>query len=121
NTLTATIETPCRSARADPFAVTLRVANASADTVAVVNPDIGTPGPGMRWPFSDAVYRMSLLLSFGYLLLAVTDDAGRELPRHAIETWTTPALAPPVELEPGGTLDVVLPIGTFYPLEPGKS
>lgn len=71
----------------------------------------------MNWPFSKEVYQTFLLLSFGYLSVSVTDEAGKELSRKRIDTSVTPALRPRLELEPGDSFEVAIPIGSFYQLE----
>lgn len=74
----------------------------------------------MKWPFSVLVYRTFLLLSFGFLSISVSDDDGRELPRRVIDWDITPALRAPVDLEPGESFNIAIPIGSFYRMEPGK-
>ena len=105
----------------ETYSLILRITNPSDRAVSVLNPDMGVPSPDMHWPYSQAVYQTSLLLSYGYLTLAVTDEAGRELPPEAIQTWATPVLRPRIELEPGAAFEVTIPIGAFYHLEPGQT
>ncbi|MDQ3930116.1 MAG: hypothetical protein M3328_13335 [Chloroflexota bacterium] len=119
--LTATIEVPGDQADAKALRVILRVTNQGEDKVAVLNPDMGVPMPNMDWPWSVETYRTSLLLSYGFLSISVTDEAGNEVPQDAIQTWVTPVLQPNIELEQGDSFDVPVPIGDFYHLESGKS
>lgn len=100
------------------LAVLLRVANDSGDTVELLNPDLGHPAPRMRWPWSTAAYRASLLMSYGYLTVTVTDVDGEEVEREPLETWATPVLRPKVALAPGESLTVTVPVGPFYRLSP---
>ncbi|HEX2473127.1 MAG TPA: hypothetical protein VHK01_00190 [Lacipirellulaceae bacterium] len=72
----------------------------------------------MNWPFSKEVYQTALLLSFGYLTMSVSDEAGKELPQQVIQMSATPALRPQLELGPGDSFEVTIPIGNFYELEP---
>ena len=115
--LTATIE-PAEGD--DAPVVALRITNASDSDVEVLNPDIGRPSPEMPWPYSLETYRASLLMSYGFLTVTVTDDEdGRPVEKQPVETWVTPVLRPPVSLAPGATLDVPLPLGPFFPLSGG--
>jgi hypothetical protein len=116
--MTASIDP--RTAGEDRVA-TLRITNTSDAPVELVNPDMGTPSPQMNWPHSLETYRASLLMSYGYLKVAVADESGGEVPREPIETWATPILRAPVALEPGESLEVAIPLGRFFRLEPGGS
>jgi hypothetical protein len=62
-----------------------------------------------------------MLISFGFLSLSVTDEAGRAARQEAIPTWATPVLRPPVELGPGQSLAVAIPLGAFFRLRSGKT
>jgi hypothetical protein len=114
--VTATIETIDGD---DAPVVALRVANASDAPVEVLNPDIGRPSPEMPWPYSTETYRASLLMSYGFLTVSVTDDDGQPVEKQAVETWVTPVLRPPVALQPGALLDVPIPLGPFFSLSGG--
>src|SRR5690606_19761281 len=81
----------------------------------------GNPPPDLNWQQSLETYRTALLLSFGYLTLSVRDQAGRELSREGNATWVTPIRKPDVFLGPGEALELTIPIGEFYRLEPGRS
>ena len=116
--LTAAIEV---SADQTDVRVTLRITNPASPSVTILNPDMGIPSPDMNWPYSREVYQTFLLMSFGYLSMLVTDEAGRELPQLVIPTSATPALRPPLELGPGDSLEVTIPIGSFYQLELRKT
>jgi hypothetical protein len=98
---------------------TLRITNASDSAVEVVNPDLGQPSPEMNWPYSIETYRASLLMSFGFLAVSVAEESGADVAMASISTWATPILRPPVSLAPGESVDVPIPIGRFFPLEPG--
>ena len=114
--LTAAIEVSADQTDARALRVKLRITNPADRRIAILNPDMGVPSPAMNWPFSKEVYQTSLLISFGYLSMSVTDEAGKELPRQAILTSATPALRPQLELGPGDSLEVAIPIGNFYQL-----
>lgn len=98
---------------------TLRITNASDSTVEIVNPDMGRPSPEMNWPYSIETYRASLLMSYGFLAVSVAGESGAEVTRQPIETWATPILRAPVSLAPGESVDVPIPLGRFFSLEPG--
>jgi hypothetical protein len=117
--LVAIIEVPVRQTGA-ALAAILRVTNRSDESVTVFNPDLGSPQADANWPYTEEVYRTSLLLSYGYIELSSTDEAGKELPRNAIETWVTPVSRPRLELAPGESFEVPIPVGAFYRLEPGR-
>ena len=119
--LTAAIEVSTGQPDARSLQVKLRITNSGDRTIAILNPDLGVPSPAMKWPFTEEAYRTALLLSFSYLSMSVTDEAGQELPRQAIMTSATPALRPPIELEPGDSHEVAIPIGNFYQLESKKA
>ena len=119
--LTAAIEVSAAQPDARALRVKLRITNPTDRRVAILNPDMGVPSPAMNWPFSNEAYRTALLMSFGYLSMSVTDEAGQELPRQAIMTSATPALRPPLELGPGDSFEVAIPIGNFYQLESKKA
>lgn len=104
----------------DEFRIALQVTNGSTRPISILNPDMGVPSAAARWAYSLAAYRTSLLISFGYLSVKVIDEAGAEVPLEPILSMATPALRPPIELQPGGSLDVVVALGTFYRLEPKK-
>jgi hypothetical protein len=114
--LTATIEVPAGQTDTAQFLVILRIANQSDLTVALLNPDMGIPAPTLEWPWSTETYRTSLLMSFGYLSMAVIDETGKELPQQIIQTWATPVLRPKIELGPGDSLELGIPLGSFYQL-----
>lgn len=119
--LTAAIEVSAGQADPRALRVKLQITNPADRRIAILNPDMGVPSPAMNWPFSKAVYQTFLLLSFGYLSMSVTDEAGMELPRKVIDTSVTPALRPWLELEPGDSFEVAIPIGKFYQLESKKA
>ena len=119
--LTATIEVPGDQADAKALRVTLRITNRGEERISVLNPDMGVPAPNMDWPWSNETYRTSMLISYGFLSISVTDEEGNEVPQDAIQTWATPVLRPRIELEPGNSFDVTIPIGDFYKLESGQS
>lgn len=119
--LTATIEVPGDQAGAKALRVTLRITNQGEETISVLNPDMGVPMPNMDWPWSNETYQTSMLISYGFLSISVTGEDGNEIPQDAIQTWATPVLRPRIELEPGDSFDVTIPIGDFYKLESGKS
>lgn len=119
--LTAAIEVSTAQTDLRRLQVKLRVTNLADPRIAILNPDMGMPSPAMNWPFSREVYQTSLLISFGYLSLSVTDEAGKELPREAIVAAATPALRPPLELGPGDSFEVAIPIGNLYRLESGRT
>ena len=114
--LTASIDP--RTAGEDQVA-TLRITNASDSTVEVVDPNMGQPSPEMNWPYSIETYRASLLMSFGFLAVSVAEESGADVAMQSISTWATPVLRPPVSLAPGESVEVPIPIGRFFPLEPG--
>jgi hypothetical protein len=118
--LTATIEIPAGQTDARALWVKLRITNPTNRTIAILNPDMGVPSPAMNWPYSKEVYQTFLLLSFGYLSISVTDEAGKELPREEMPVSATPALRPPIELGSGHSFEVVIPIGSFHQMESKK-
>ncbi len=75
----------------------------------------------MKWPYSLETYRASLLMSYGYLTVSVTDEDGEPVEKQPVETWVTPILNSPVTLAPGETLDVPIPLGPFFTLVPGRT
>jgi hypothetical protein len=100
---------------------TLRIANTSDATVELLNPDLGRPAPEINWPYSVETYRASLLMSYGYLSVSVADEAGGEVAPEPVQTWATPILRPPVSLAPGDSVEVPIPLGRFFRLEPGAT
>jgi hypothetical protein len=119
--LTAAIEVPAGQPDARAFVAKLRITNPSDRRITILNPDMGVPPPAVHWPYSKEVYQTFLLMSFGYLSMLVTDEAGKELPQQVIPTSATPALRPPIELRPGDSLEVAIPVGSFYQLESKKA
>ena len=119
--LTAAIEVPTGQTGAQGFQIKLRITNPTDRKITILNPDMGVPSLAMKWPHSKEVYRTSMLISFGYLSMTVTDEVGKEVPQQAIPTWATPALQPPLALRTGDEFEVVIPIGNFYHLESGKT
>jgi hypothetical protein len=69
----------------------------------------------------DEGYQISLLMMFNYLSMSVTDEAGDELPLQMIDSGATPALWPPLELAPGDSMTLTVPIGEFFVLESGRT
>jgi hypothetical protein len=47
--------------------------------------------------------------------------AGQELPQQAIQRWATPVLRPKLELAPGDSFEMAIPIGNFYQLASGRA
>jgi hypothetical protein len=119
--LTTAIEVPTAQTDARALRVILRITNPTGPTIAILNPDMGIPSPSMNWPYSREVYQTFLLMSFGYLSMSVTDEAGKELPRLVIPASATPALRPPLELGSGDSFEMAVPIGTFYHLQSKKT
>jgi len=105
----------------DPPVVALRITNGSGAPVEVLNPDLGRPSPEMNWPYSLETYRASLLMSYAYLTVSVTDEQGQPVEKQPVETWVTPILNSPVALAPGESLDVPIPLGPFFTLAPGST
>jgi hypothetical protein len=118
--LTATIEVPTSQTDAGAFMVILRITNEAGGRVAVLNPDMGTPAPTMNWPWSNATYQTSLLISFHHLQMSVIDEMGHELAQNAIQTWSTPVLRQKIELAQGDSFELEIPIGNFYQLVSGR-
>jgi hypothetical protein len=119
--LTAGIEAPSDQAGPRAFSVTLRITNPTSRPIAILNPDMGVPSAEMGWTRSQDVYRTAMLISFGFLSLSVTSEAGRALRQEVIPTWATPVLRPPVKLAPGQSLELAIPLGAFFRLQPGKT
>ena len=119
--LTAAIEVPTSQLDAQALVVKLRITNPADRGITILNPDMGIPSPAMNWPYSKEVYQTFLLMSFGYLSMLVTDEEGKELPPQVIPTSATPALRPPIELGPGDSFEVAIPIGSIYQLESRKA
>jgi len=119
--LTAAIEVPAGQTDPRHLEVKLRIANPAGGKIAVHNPDMGVAAPAMNWSFSQEMYQTSMLISFGYLSISVTDEAGNELPQQAIQTWATPVLQPKLELGPGDSFEVAIPIGDLYQLAPAHA
>jgi len=103
----------------DDVGVSLRIANRSDQPVEVLNPDVGRPSPEMGWPWSLEAYRVAVLLSFGYLALVVSDEAGDAVEPEPVQPWATPVLRPPLVLAPGDAVAVPLPLVPFFPLAAG--
>jgi hypothetical protein len=117
--LTATIEP---SAQPDgEAAVALRIVNDSEAPIELLNPDLGKPAEGAHWPFSVEAYRAALLMSFGFLTVSVHDESGDEVEKEPVSTWSTPLVRSPVSLAPGGSLEVVIPVGPFFALAPAAA
>jgi len=119
--LTAAIEVSTDRIDARALGVKLRITNPADRRIAILNPDMGVPSPALNWPYSKEVYQTCLLISFGYLSMSVTEEAGEELPREAIMTSAVPALRPPLELGPGDSFEVAIPLGDFYRLMSGTA
>jgi hypothetical protein len=119
--LTPLIEVPAGQTDPASFRITFRLTNQTAHNVAVPNPNLGKPTPAMRWPWSNETYQISLLISFHHLSMSVTDEAGRMLPEKTIQTWATPAELPKLDLAPGESFELSIPIGNFYELASGDA
>jgi hypothetical protein len=117
--LAATIETPAGREGGGTLDLVLRITNTGENSIALLNPDIGVPSPEMKWPYSKEMYRTSMLISYGYLSISITDANGEEIPQRSISTWATPVLQPKLELAPGRSIELMIPIGELYALEPG--
>jgi hypothetical protein len=111
------------SPETDPrsLGIRLRVTNSSDRKIAILNPDMGVPSAAVRWTYSQEAYQTALLISFGYLSISVTDETGKQVPQEPILSSATPALRPEIELAPGDSFEVAIPIGTFYRLKSGKA
>ncbi len=116
--LTAAIEVPAGQTDAKAMQIRLRVSNPGHGSVSILNPDMGVPSPSMNFPYSNEVYQFAMLISFSFVEMSVTDEAGEEVPQDAIATWATPALRPRLELDRGDSFDLAIPIGVFYQLTP---
>jgi hypothetical protein len=114
--LVATVEPLPGGERPDEVVVALRIVNTSRSAIEVFNPDLGRPAPLANWPWSIETYRASLLISYGYLTVAVFGDSGEQIDQEPVETWATPVLRPPLTLAPGDSFRLLIPIGRFFPL-----
>ncbi len=119
NALGTTLEPAAEPVR--ETAVALRIVNRSAAPVDLVNPDLGHPAAIVDWPFSVEAYRAALLMSFGFLTVSVRDESGDEVEKEIRPTWSTPLVRPPVSLTPGGSLEIVIPVGPFFALAPATT
>ena len=119
--LRGTIDVPAGQTDPETFSIRLRIINAGDQHLAVLNPDMGVPAPSMKWPYSQAAYQTSMLISFGYLSMSVRGADGKELPQQTIHSWGTPVLRQPLQLRPGESFDLTIPIGAFYPLKAGQA
>ena len=119
--LTAAVEVPPGQTDARAFTVTLRITNPTDQSITILNPDMGIPSAALNWPYSKEAYQTWLLMSFRYLSISVTDEAGNEVPRQELTMSATPALRPPVELRPGESLAIMIPLGAFYELGSKKA
>lgn len=119
--LTAAIHVPAGQKDARAFQIKLRITNPTGSKIAVLNPDMGVPPPALKWTKSKETYQTSLLMWHGYLSMAVTDEAGKPLTPQAIATWVTPVVMPDLELAPGASFEITIPLGDFYTLMSGKS
>lgn len=119
--LRGTIDVPTGQTNPETFSIRLRITNTADRQVAVLNPDMGIPAPSMKWPYSQEAYQTSMLISFGYLSISVRGPEGKELPQDTIHSWGTPVLRQPLQLRPGESFDLTIPIGAFYRLEAGKA
>jgi hypothetical protein len=75
----------------------------------------------MNWRRSNEAYQISLLLSFNYLSMSVTDEAGQTPPQIGSDSGGTPAVWPMLELAPRDFMTLTIPLGEFYALESGKT
>jgi hypothetical protein len=117
----ATVDVPLGQADPAAFRVSLRVTNQTARSTSVLNPDMGAPTPDTKWPYSNEVYQTSLLLSFHFLTIVISDESGHDLPQQPVATWATPVVLPKLELPAGASLELTIPLGTFYRLESGRT
>ena len=118
--LEAAIAVPDAQEGAGTLRLILRITNSGESRTALLNPDMGIPSPDMKWPYSLETYRTSMLISYGYLSIAVTDANGETIPQRSISTWATPMLQPKLELEPGESIELMIPIGELHALQPGR-
>lgn len=119
--LSPSIEAPAGQSDATHFEVRLRIENRTGTMVRLLNPNMGRPSPEMNWRYSNEAWQISLLMIFNYLSMSVTDDAGDEIPLQMIDSGATPALWPPLELAPGDSMTLAVPIGEFFVLESGRT
>ncbi len=119
--LKAAIDVPSGQTDARTFNIVLRITNPTSDKVSILNPDMGVPSAAMNWPFSQSVYQASSLISFGYLTIRVSGETGEQVSQKNIQTWATPVLRPPLQLQPDESVELTIPIGDFYELEAGKT
>ena len=75
----------------------------------------------MNWPYSHATYQTAMLLSFSFLAITVMEQHGQEVAQQPIATWATPALMPKIQLAPGQSIEVAIPIGELYSLRSGRT
>ena len=119
--LVATVEPVPGGERPDEVVVALRAVNVSGSAIEVFNPELGRPAPELNWPWSAETYNASLLMSYGYLTVAVFDESGERVGLEPVETWATPVLDPPLRLAPGDSFSLLIPVGRFFPLSYGQS
>lgn len=98
----------------------LHIRNTAGNKIIILNPDMGIPSPGMNWPYSKEVYQTFLLLSYGFMSISLINESGQDIPRLDIPIAITPALRPPIELEPNDSFSITIPISNFYQLKSGE-
>ena len=111
----AVTESPLRVSA--PVGVELTVKNQTADSVSVVNPDVGTPPDKINWSFSNETYQLSVLLSFHLISISITNTRGEKLPMAGPNPWVTPILMPRLILGPGNSFTLRVNLSDHFQLQ----
>ena len=98
-----------------PIRVSVTIVNDADQSVDVVNPDAGSPPPGLQWPASGEAYRLAVLIGQGLFSLAVERD-GHPVPSKGLAPWVTPILARRA-LQPNASLSLQFDLSEFFALD----
>ena len=96
---------------------TLRIINDGTAPVLLHN--AGNPQPTEGWSHSREAFRVAVLRSFGILALDVTDANGRSVTPRDARTNANYLAGVPLELEPGETFELPVPLAELFELADG--
>jgi hypothetical protein len=96
----------------------MKIRNESTQPVRVHNPRTEAATDG--WEHSKEAYQAAVLRSYGFLQVALRDDEGSQVEPLPVHARAGHIVALPLELPPGGELDIPVPLDELYRLQPNS-
>jgi len=96
----------------------LKIRNEGTEPLTLHNPRTEAPTDG--WEHSKEAFQAAVLRSYGFLEVALRVRGGSPVEPLPVHARAGHLVALPLELPPGGEVDIPVPVHELYPLQPGE-